>query len=413
MKQHLKLTLLLTLLTCVTTTADEPDWRGWRGPNNGQSGDETLPVTWGPEDVVWKTELPGAGQSSPVVVDNRILLTAAEDAGAKRVILCVARDTGRIVWQKTVWTGTPEPSHNMNGWASATCATDGERVYAFFGAGGGLFCCSLDGELIWNQDLGPLTGPWGTAACPVLAGDLVIQNCDADEDAHIVAFDKRTGKRVWKTVRPNARGWSTPILIQAGQRTELVVNGHHGVRAYDPKSGQELWFCQSFSGRGTPTVTPVGDLLHVISGLRGDTYAVRPGGNGNVTATHMTWHLPRNCSRDLPAPIELNGQSLVMDMRRATLTSYNVESGEENWRARVADAASTGQFCATPVAWNNTAFFVSESGTTYAIRANDGLQIVSKNTVNPGSDEIFRSAMTPDNGQILLRSNKVLYCIGN
>ncbi len=404
----------LLVATCASSIfAADPDWRGWRGPSsNGQATDDSLPVKWGPENVIWKTELPGAGQSSPIVVGDRIFLTAAEGRGVSRVVLCLDRESGRIVWQKTAWTGTAEPSHNMNGWASATCATDGERIYAFFGAGGGLFCYSLDGEQLWNQKLGPLTGPWGTAACPVLAGNLVIQNCDADENAYIAAFDRITGKQVWKTDRPDARGWSTPILIQVADHQELVVNGHHGVRAYDPKSGEELWFCQSFSGRGTPTVTLIDGLLHVVSGLRGDTYAVQPGGKGDVTETRMTWHLARNCSRDLPAPIALNGQSLVMDMRRATLTSYNVKEGTENWRSRVADAGSTGQFCATPVAWNDTAFFVAESGVTYAIKAGKGMQVVARNSVNPGSGEIFRSAITPDNGQLLLRSNTVLYCIG-
>ena len=413
MLKYLSLIPLAGILLSGSLLSADPAWHGWRGPtSDGQAGDKTLPVTWGSQNVVWKTELPGEGQSSPVVIGSRILLTAAEDRGAKRVVICLDRDSGKIIWQKTAWTGTPEPSHKMNGWASATCATDGERVYASFGAGGGLFCYSADGELLWNQDLGPLTGPWGTAACPVLVGDIVVQNCDADENAYIIGFNKMTGQQIWKTVRPDARGWSTPVLIEANGRAELVVNGHHGVRAYNPTTGEELWFCESFSGRGTPTVTLVDGMLHVVSGLRGDTYAVKPGGNGNVTKSHMAWHLPRNCSRDLPAPIALNGQSLVMDMRRATLTSYDVKSGVENWRSRVADAASTGQFCATPVAWNDTAFFVAESGVTYAVQAGENMKVVSKNSVDPGPGEIFRSSITPDKGQLLLRSSKVLYCIG-
>ena len=326
--------------------------------------------------------------------------------------MCVDRNSGKELWSEIVWTGEPEPSHNMNGWASATCVTDGERVYAFFGRGGGLCCFSVAGKKLWQKDLGTFEGPWGTAAAPVIVGDLVIQNCDADENAYIIAFDRVSGEEAWKTKREDARGWSTPITVEVDGHVELVVNGHSGVRAYNPTDGRELWFCQGFAGRGTPTVTPAGDLLHVVCGLRGDTYAVKPGGKGNVTATHRIWNSARNSSRDLPSPIVLGTQTLVMDMRRATLTSYDIKDGEELWRERIGDAGQTGQFCATPVAWNDTAFFVSESGTTFAVKAGDSMQIVSTNTVKAEPGEIFRSSITPNNGQIFLRSDSALYCIG-
>ena len=413
MPKHLPLfTFVLCLGLAAFATAAEPEWQGWRGPQqDGHSTDSSLPVSWGPENVVWRTPLPGKGQSSPVFAGDRIFLTASLENGRQRIVMGVDRSSGKVLWNDVAWTGEPEPSHNMNGWASATCATDGERVYAFFGRGGGLFCYSADGKQLWQKELGSFESPWGVAASPVIVGDLVIQNCDADTDAHIVAFDKTTGDEVWKTAREDARGWSTPILLSVDGRAELVLNGHSGVRAYDPTTGKELWFCEGFSGRGTPTVTPAGDLLHVVCGLRGDTYAVKPGGNGNVTATHRRWNSPRNSSRDLPSPIVLGSQSLVMDMRRATLTSYDVASGAENWRRRVGDGGTLGQFCATPVAWNDVAFFVSESGTTIAVKAGDDMEIVARNAVNAERGEIFRSSITPNNGRIFLRSDSALYCI--
>ncbi|MCA9064722.1 MAG: PQQ-binding-like beta-propeller repeat protein [Planctomycetaceae bacterium] len=369
-------------------------------------------MKWGPDDVVWRTALPGKGQSSPVIAGDRIFLTSALESGRQRLVMAVDRSTGALLWSDVAWTGAPEPSHVMNGWASATCVTDGERVYAFFGKGGGLFCYSVDGKKLWQKELGDFEGPWGTAAAPVLVGDLVIQNCDADSNAFLLACHRITGAEVWRTARENARGWSTPVLIQANGRDELVLNGNSGVRAYNPATGEELWFCRSFSGRGTPTVTPAGGLLHVVSGLRGDTFAVRPGGSGDVTATHMAWHTARKSSRDLPSPIVLGEQSLVMDMRRATLAAYDIRTGEEVWMRRIGDAAATGQFCATPVAWNNTAFFVAETGRTYAIRGGADMEIVSINDVAADPSEIFRSAITPGRGQIFLRSDSALYCIG-
>ena len=391
----------------------ESEWPRWRGPHqNGHSMESDLPVEWGPDSVTWRIELDGQGQSSPVISGERIFLTAALANGRQRVVMCYDRSTGKKLWSDVAWTGEPEPSHDMNGWASATCVTDGERVYAFFGRGGGLFCYSVDGKKLWQKELGQFEGPWGTAAAPVLVDNLVIQNCDADVDAYLIAFDKATGKEVWKTDREDARGWSTPILINVNGRDELVLNGHSGVRAYHPRSGKELWFCEGFAGRGSPTVTPAGDLLHVVCGLRGDTYAVKPGGNGNVTGTHMAWHSPRNTSRDLPSPIVIGDTTMVMDMRRATLTAYDVGSGDEKWRRRVGEASATGQFAATPVSWNGIAFFVGETGRTYAIRDNGDMDIVAVNSVNSSDDEIFRASITPSEGQLFIRSNTALYCVG-
>lgn len=408
-----RFTAAVVLFLASSSFAAEPQWHGWRGPGyDGHSADKSLPVKWTPDDVVWKVSLRGKGQSSPIVVGDQIFLTAAEDDGRVRLVMSISRKDGSELWTKVAWTGEPEPSHRMNGWASATCTTDGERVYAFFGKGGGLFCYSLDGEKLWERNLGEFTGPWGTAAAPLLVGDVVIQNCDAETDACIIGLNKRTGDEVWKSKREDARGWSSPILIQAAGRDEVVVNGHHGVRSYDPKTGRELWFCRGFSGRGTPTVALAGDVIHVVCGLRGDTYAVRPGGIGDVTDTHMAWHLRRNCSRDLPSPIVIGNESLVMDMRRGALTSYDFANGEERWRERVADVGTVGQFCATPVSWNDTAFFVTEKGKTFAIRGGDTMDIVSINTVNSTEGEIFRSSITPDNGRLLLRSDSALYCIG-
>ncbi|MEO1983203.1 MAG: PQQ-binding-like beta-propeller repeat protein [Fuerstiella sp.] len=406
------LLFLVVSFTCPVQSADR-DWSGWRGPlQNGHATEQGLPIEWGPESVAWKTPLPGQGQSSPVISGDRLFLTSALEDGRQRVVMGIDRRNGSILWSHVAWTGEPEKSHRMNGWASATCVTDGERVYAFFGKGGGLFCYSVDGYLLWEKNLGNFESPWGTAAGPLLVGDLVIQNCDADVNAFIVGFNRITGKEVWRTKRDDARGWSTPILINVNGHDEVVVNGDKGVRAYEPHTGKELWFCKGFSGRGTPTVTPAGDLLHVLCGLRGDTYAVRPGGSGDVTDTHMVWHSPRNSSRDLPSPIVIGRNSLVMDMRRATLTAYDIASGEEKWRRRVGEAASNGQFCATPVTWDGVAFFVAESGKTFVIKPGEDMDIVAINDVAPESNEIFRASITPSNGQLFLRSDRVLYCIG-
>jgi outer membrane protein assembly factor BamB len=233
-----------------------------------------------------------------------------------------------------------------------------------------------------------------------------VQNCDADADACLVAFDKQTGKEAWRTRRRDHRGWSTPIVIHAGERRELVVNGHEGVQAYDPATGKELWFCKSFNGRGEPTVTPAGDVLCVVNGLAGDFYAVRPGGGGDVTSTHMAWHTPRKGGRDCPSPIVVGQFVIVCDMS-GIATCYDVGDGHIYWKERL-----RGKFSGSPIAAGGKVFFLNEAGTTVVIEPGPSLKLVAENELRGGKDEIFRASLTPCDGQWLIRSNTTLYCIG-
>lgn len=386
------------------------EWPGWRGPQqNGHSPDSNLPTRWDAKSIVWKTALPGSGQSSPVIWGNRIFLTAALENGKQRVVLCVDRKKGDILWQHTAWTGTPEKSHNMNGWASATCATDGERVIAFFGKGG-LHCYSMDGKHLWSRDLGPFPGDWGTSACPLIVGELVIQNCDSTANASIIGVDKRTGKDVWKTPRvtPEKGGWSSPVLVPAGARKEVVVNGETAVTGYDPETGKELWRCKSFAGRGEPTVTPGNGLVYVVNGLKGDIYAVRTGGAGDVTKSHMAWHTPRKGNRDQPSPIVAGKYLVVSDMEGVT-TCYDNVSGKVLWKERLHE----GKFTASPIAAAGLVYFLNEAGDTTVLEPGPKLKVVAQNSLDKAGAALFRASPAAANGQIFLRSHTHLYCIGN
>jgi outer membrane protein assembly factor BamB len=398
--------LSAVLVLGTVTVGAEVNWPRWRGPHqDGHSAETSLPVKWSAENIVWKTQLPGSGQSSPIIWGDRVFLTSALKQGKERVVLCIDRQTGLVVWQNTAWKGEPEPIHEMNGWASATCVTDGEIVVAFFGRGG-LHAYSVEGKPLWSRDLGKLEGPWGTSACPIIVGDMVIQNCDADADACIRAFHKQTGEDVWRTTRPDHRGWSTPIVVEAKNRREIVVNGHAGVQAYEPATGRELWFCKSFNGRGEPTVTPAGNLLCVVNGLPGDFYSVRPGGDGNVTDTHMAWHTPRTGGRDCPSPIVLGEFIIVCDMG-GIATCYNAVDGHVTWKSRL-----SGKFSGSPIAAGGLVYFVNEAGRTSVLRPGPDFQLVAENELPAGNEEVFRASPSPCNGQIFIRSTSVLYCIG-
>jgi outer membrane protein assembly factor BamB len=405
MLAHFGMLFLFTVCAIGFVRAD--DWPGWRGPTgDGQSKETGLPTRWDAKSVVWKTALPGIGQSSPVVWGERIFLTAALDKGKKRVVLCVDRNKGNIVWQNEAWEGIPEPSHGMNGWASATCATDGERVVAFFGKGG-LHCYTVDGKKIWSRDLGSFAGPWGTSACPLIVGDLVIQNCDSTANAYLVAVDKNTGKNVWKTPRKDCPkgGWSSPVLVDTGKRKEIILNGETAVTAYEPATGKVLWSCKSFAGRGEPTVTPGNGLVYVINGQPGDIYAVKVGGAGDVTKSHLAWHTPRKAGRDQPSPI-LVGNYLVTSSMDGIATCYDSATGKLLWKDRL-----RGKFSASPFAAGGLVYFLNEAGETSVIDPGPSFKAVAQNSLGT-TKEIFRASLTPSNGQILARSQTHLYCIG-
>lgn len=397
---------LLALLPAVSSSQDR--WPQWRGPNgDGTADDPRLPVTWTEKDVVWKTELPGGGQSSPVVWSDRIFLTAFKDRGRERIVLGLDRSNGKMLWQETVWQGEPEPVHKMNGWASATCATDGERVYAFFGRGGGLFCYSADGKKLWEQPLGKFESPWGTAACPILVGDLVVQNCDADADAVLLAFDKLTGKPVWRTPRENQRGWSTPVVVASASGTQLLLNGHSGVRSYDSRTGEELWFCKGYNGRGEPTVTPDGHgKFFVVNGLPGDVYCVSADASQRDGEQHRVWHTPRKGGRDLPSPGVVGDHLLVMSMQ-GMLTCYSTATGAVEWSERIG-----GNYSASPTVWQGRAFFLGEEGETVVIDPEAAEHVAARNSLGASNQEIFRASIAAHNGQLLIRSDQNLYCIG-
>ncbi len=410
MRRSLALAALAMSLSLALQAQAETNWSRFRGPlGTGISTDTDVPVQWDNSKVAWRTEIPGLGQSSPTIWMDKIFLTsaAANDQGdVERFVFCINRKDGKILWQQLAGTSTGEPLHNMNTWATATCATDGECMIAFFGAGG-IHAYSLDGEKIWSRDLGKFTGPWGTAASPVIVDNLVIQNCDADENAYIIGLDKKTGKTVWQTERFNIRGWSTPVLVDAGDRQELVLNGDKGIQAYDPKTGKELWFCKSFTGRGSP-LPAVGDgQVFVVNGKPGPIYSVRLGGSGDVTQSHMAWNTQRRVGRDLPSPT-LVGDLLIVSAMNGVTVAYDPKTGEEQWKGRL-----EGNFSAAPIAAAGLIYTNNEAGRTYVVKPGAELEVVAKNDITPGDEtEIFRSSLTPCEGQLFMRSNKALYCIG-
>jgi len=411
---HVRLSPFVTAALGITlvslATAAHNNWPCYRGPTGlGEYAGE-MATQWCDDDVTWRTDLGGRGHSSPCIWGERIYITAAiktDDNEVERSVIAVDRNDGKIAWRQVASVGGAESVHGMNSFATSTCATDGKHVVAYFGRGG-LHCFDTEGKSLWSLDLGEFPGPWGTAASPIILGEVVIQNCDAAGKSSLIAFHLDSGKVAWKTERADKPrgGWNTPILINAGERNELIVNGEFGVKGYDPATGRELWFCRGFIGRGTPIPAVGNGLLVVLNGKPGDVYAVQPGGEGDVTETRMEWHTPRRGGRDCGSPIMVENRVIVANMT-GICTCYQATTGKELWQARLG-----GNFTGSPVICQGLVYIQNEAGETIVIKPDDKLNVVARNEIEVAEGELFRSSLAPSDGQIFMRSTTTLYCVG-
>jgi len=397
----------------VAPSDGEGQWRGWRGAAlNGVSGDEWLPIQWSAaKGLRFTAHVPGSGNSSPVVLEDRVLLTSAVGSANQRelALLCFDRASGRLLWQRTA--GTPAgTTHSKNGHASATVATDGQRVFSFFGSAG-LFCHDLEGERLWHVPMDSLKQKWGFASSPVVYGPIVIQLCDGEKVSYIAAFDRQTGTQVWRTERPSQGCWTTPVIVQAqsaeGPRPELVVNGTGGaggsagyVIAYDPLTGEELWRVSGTTDIPCPTTIVADGLVVSTSGHDGPVIAIEPGGNGDVTDTHVVWR-HANGGPYVPTGVALNGRLYLIN-DGGMVVCLDLQSGQRKWKKRL-----RGTFSASLVAGEDRIYAVSEQGDVFVFAAADRFRLLAANRMHE------RCLATPaiSYGQFFLRTENRLYCV--
>jgi hypothetical protein len=323
------------------------DWPGWRGVNASGLSEETgFPTEWNEStNVVWKTEVAGSGHSSPVVWEDRIFLTTSEEGGKPRGVLCFHRSSGKQLWRTDCPSDTTEETHRKNGYASSTPATDGERVYAFFGSAGAM-AVDFDGKLAWHRDLGQFTSEYGVAGSPMLFEGTVILNCDQGTTAgpagsFLIALDKKNGETVWRTERPEqSHSWSSPVLVpvEGSDRLELVLNGGKRVWAYDPRTGEPLWNCGGTEIEVTPTAVIGNGLVYIVSGVLkgGLAMALRPGGRGDVSKSHVAWQAKKGGAY-VPSPVFCNGRLYVVN-DGGIMTCFDGASGKVVAALRRVDA---------------------------------------------------------------------------
>ena len=427
-------------LSVPSSSAPDTNWPGWRGPDGaGISTETNLPEEWSAtKNVRWKTPIAGKGHSSPIVWGKKVFLTTAIEGpivpGAKAVkhmngdkeflhpdsmgadrrhafkVVCIDRDTGKILWERTAFEGTPyDNRHRKSSFASSTPVADGKMVYAFFGSEG-LYAYDFNGKLAWKADLGKLgTIGMGTGTSPVLYENLVIMQCDHEsgEESFIVALDKMSGKQVWKTPRKIQVSWATPILVRTAKRAELITSGAEAVISYDPATGRELWRSRGVESNAIPSPVATRDMVFISAGFPAKiAYALRLGGSGDLSApSNVVWSYAKGTAY-VPSPI-LYGEHLYLTTDRGILTCLDARTGEVKYEGGRVPVPAT--FTASPVAFGGKILLMSEDGDTFVLKAGPKHEIIRTNSIG---EPVYASPAIAD-GSIFIRGERNLYRIGN
>jgi outer membrane protein assembly factor BamB len=322
---------------------------------------------------------------------------------------CIRRTDGSLMWQQSV--GSPVgATHSRNRHASATPAVDAQRVFVAFG-GLGLFCFNHEGEQLWRVPLPSAEHEWGSASSPVLYRNLVIQLCDGRRDSFLAAYEKSSGDEVWRAPRQSTGCWSTPVLVVAGEgdssREELIVNGTGGsnssrgkVIAYDPQTGAELWHVRGTTDIPCPTIIAGDGLVFSTSGGNGPVLAIKPGGEGDVTRTHVAWRRAAG-GPYVPTGVACDGR-LYTIADSGTFRCYNAADGAEIWKRRL-----RGTFSASLIAAEGRIYAFSEQGFVHVLAAGDEYRPLAMNQMH---EPCFATPAIVD-GEILLRTERSLFCI--
>ncbi|MEX0939392.1 MAG: PQQ-binding-like beta-propeller repeat protein [Pirellulales bacterium] len=450
---------LLTLLLA-TASAHADEWPSFRGPQGtGVSNDASIPLTWNAkENVAWRVPLPDRGNATPAVWGDRVFVTQAIDSEKRRTLMCFRRSDGELLWQSGVVYDKADPTNAQNPHGSASPATDGKHVIASFGSAG-LFAFDFDGNELWRRDFGDVDSWHGSGSSPIIHGGLCFLNFGPGTKSALVACRVDTGEVVWKA-SPQAAGrgfgqllgsfasrlggggpadagrnpdgsfaferaantadtsgaggfngsWSTPVVVQAGDREELVVvHGGH-VTGYEPATGRELWTCSGLPPQ-VFTSPAVGDGILVATGhaIPSGTQllAVRLGGSGDVTGTHRLWqaNLPKDC---IGSGV-IAADSLFLMAENGIAICLDLDTGEKRWEKRLRGQGRSGGAWSSLVLVGDKILVTNHSSETFVIRASPEFELLH---TNPTEEETTCASLAISDGQLFLRTYESLWCIG-
>jgi outer membrane protein assembly factor BamB len=437
-----RVALMLSVVAGTTVAAE--DWPHWRGPNASGTTTETgLPVRWSAtENVAWKAPVAGLGVSAPIVSGDLVFVTSQVGTGVRRpgnhprlvqggdaaaageralgtsrqapssdrtffLVEAFSRADGRRLWEYRLEAEGPLPGvHDKHNLASPSPVTDGALVYAWFGTGQ-IVALDMTGKPVWQRHLGREISPfdviWGHSSSPVVFGDTLILLCDHDPAAYLLALDTRTGRERWKADRGKGRlSYSTPLVVQAATGPELIVNSSERVDAYDPRTGELLWYTGTTNRFPIPMPVFHDGVVYLSRGYRSSPYlAVRPGGRGDVTETHVVWESGTGAPY-ISSLVHYEGL-IYMATDVGAVTVVDAKTGTRASQQRI-----EGVFSASPVAGDGKVYFVSENGETIVMQAGRTPTILARNDI--GERSIASPAIS--NGQIFIRTDDHVWAIG-
>ena len=443
--------LTSVLYAAIPPVAAEQFWPQWRGPlATGVAPLADPPITWSQtEHVKWKISVPGSGDSTPIIWADRVFILTAIPTGKKTrdnasessprsgatetgldgargergrmnaegldqvyqfAVLCLDRNTGKILWQKTAREEVPHEGHQQNNtFASASALTDGKVVLAFFGSRG-LHCYDLEGNLKWSKDFGRMKTKmgFGEGASPALYGDTVIVSWDHEGDDFIVALDKSTGKELWRTARNEGTGWSTPLVVQHAGKQQVVVNATGKVRSYDLADGKEIWSCAGQTANAIPTPVADRDTVYVTSGFRGHALlAIALGRSGDLTDSDAIRWKHDKSTPYVPSPLLVDNFLYFLANNDAKLSCFDARTGQAQFEAQALEGLFS--IYASPVAAKDRIYVLGREGTCVVIKKGPELEILATNKIEDKTDASLALA----GNELFVRGRANLYCIGN
>lgn len=397
----------LSILCFVATSACAENWPQWRGSRlDGTSLDHGFPESVTEKSVAWRTELPGLGHASPIVWQDRIFTVAAVAESAQRLLLCVDRASGKLLWEQPVLKSPLEGKHRLNSHASSTPATDGERVFTAFLDGAQVVVSAHDfsGQQAWQVRPGVFTSKHGFCGSPIIFEDKVIVNCDHDGPGYIVALARKDGRQLWRIERPNqTRSYCVPLIKELSGRTQMVLSGSKCVTSYDPHDGRLLWMIDG------PTEQFVASIVHdeksnllLMSGGFPEHHilAINPDGMGDVTNTHIVWRTNKGVSY-VPSPLCESGWLLIVS-DSGIAHCFDAAKGEIAWEERMKEHH------ASLVSAEGKAFFINDFGTLRVVKPGLKYDLLAESELG---EKVFASPAMSD-GQIFIRGEKNLICLG-
>jgi outer membrane protein assembly factor BamB len=424
------------VLACVQPVAAE-DWPHWRGPHfNGSSNEKGLPSTWSKESALWRVDMPGSSAATPIIIGDQVFISTADTSDKTLHALCLDRKSGKILWDHKVGEGIQRDE--KSNFSSPSPIADSDRVFFFYG-NGALAAFDHSGKQLWSRsitkDYGDFAFQWTFSATPLLyGGKLYVQVLQRDEPVHgkgrtggpiesfLLALEPATGKTLWRQVRPSDavaeshEAYSTPMPFEDHGRREILIAGGDCLTGHDPETGTELWRWGTWNPRKighwrlVPSPIAGGEVVLACAPKGDPIYAIKTGGKGLLNDTAIVWKTDgkRELSSDVPTPLFYDGDFFILREMRPHLSRVDPAKGDEKWSI---DLPGNKKFESSPTGADGKIYAMNFAGDVVVVDAAKG-ELLSTIAMGEPGDDMTRSTISVADGQLFIRTNHKLYCIG-